>query len=98
MTNSLIEPFVRDGFVKLAGAVPSPVVDACVDLLWEADRSRPERPIDVDRARPVGRRYGAAAFCTGHEQPRLATSVRRARWAREVEATHFDGELPPQVP
>jgi Phytanoyl-CoA dioxygenase (PhyH) len=36
VTNSLIEPFVRDGFVKLAGGVPSPVVDACVDLLWEA--------------------------------------------------------------
>ena len=36
MTKALTARFVRDGFVKLTGAVPLPVVEACVDLLWEA--------------------------------------------------------------
>ena len=36
MTKPLTGRFVRDGFVKLTAAVPLPVVEACVDLLWEA--------------------------------------------------------------
>jgi Phytanoyl-CoA dioxygenase (PhyH) len=36
VTKPLTGRFVRDGFVKLTAAVPLPVVEACVDLLWEA--------------------------------------------------------------
>ena len=45
VTNALAKMFIRDGFVKLAGAVPRPVIDDCVDLLWAA--------IGVDRRDPA---------------------------------------------
>jgi hypothetical protein len=35
MSQGLIDGFVRDGFVKLEGAVPADVVAECVELLWE---------------------------------------------------------------
>jgi hypothetical protein len=40
----LIESFARDGFVKLPGAVPRGVADACTDLLWEATGLDPHDP------------------------------------------------------
>jgi hypothetical protein len=39
-----VESFVRDGFVKLPGAVPGCVVDACAGLLWEAIGLDPQDP------------------------------------------------------
>ncbi|MET7280534.1 phytanoyl-CoA dioxygenase family protein [Kribbella sp. NPDC005582] len=35
LTADEIASFVRDGFVVVRGAVPRPVVDACVDVIWE---------------------------------------------------------------
>jgi hypothetical protein len=34
MDAAMVDRFVADGFVKLAGAVPADVVESCVDLLW----------------------------------------------------------------
>ena len=35
VASARIKSFLRDGFVKLSGAVPDDVTEACVDLLWE---------------------------------------------------------------
>jgi hypothetical protein len=35
LSEAAIEAFVRDGYVRVAGAVPPPVVEACVDMVWE---------------------------------------------------------------
>ncbi|MFF1820616.1 phytanoyl-CoA dioxygenase family protein [Kribbella sp. NPDC058245] len=35
LTDAEVASFVRDGFVVVRGAVPRPVMDACVDVVWE---------------------------------------------------------------
>ena len=35
LSSADIATFMRDGFVPVRGAVPRPVVDACVDVIWK---------------------------------------------------------------
>jgi hypothetical protein len=44
MDSAVVESFVRDGFVKLPGAVPGGLVDACAGLMWEATGLDPRDP------------------------------------------------------
>src|ERR1700753_84848 len=42
MEQTLIDKFVRDGFVRIEQAVPADVVDACVRLLWDEIDAKPD--------------------------------------------------------
>lgn len=44
MEATLVDTFVRDGFVRLEQAVPAEVVTACVDLLWAHIDAEPHDP------------------------------------------------------
>jgi Phytanoyl-CoA dioxygenase (PhyH) len=44
MKDELIEEFLTDGFIKLPGAVPTDVVDACASLLWDEIGLSPKDP------------------------------------------------------
>ena len=39
-----IESFIADGVVKIEGAFPRPVADACCDILWRDLKLSPEAP------------------------------------------------------
>ncbi|GAB3953383.1 phytanoyl-CoA dioxygenase family protein [Kribbella albertanoniae] len=47
LTDGEIASFMRDGFVVVRGAVPRPVVDACVDVVWEELEGRGVRRADA---------------------------------------------------
>lgn len=56
LTAGEVESFMRDGFVVVRGAVPRPVVDACVDVIWEELAVRGIRRTDAASwAKPVER-------------------------------------------
>jgi hypothetical protein len=44
MKEELIKDFLTDGFIKLPGAVPTDVVEACASLLWEEIGLNPKDP------------------------------------------------------
>ena len=96
MTKPLTGRFVRDGFVKLTGAVPLPVVEACVDLLWEA--------IGLDRHDPSTWTQ-PVYWVGGMSQPPFVQAMNSVVLleacdelaGREVEAAEFDGELSPAI-
>jgi hypothetical protein len=46
LTDAEVASFMRDGFVVVRGAVPRPVVDACVDVIWEVLEERGIRRAD----------------------------------------------------
>jgi hypothetical protein len=47
LTDAEVASFMRDGFVVVRGAVPHPVVDACVDVIWEELEERGIRRADA---------------------------------------------------
>lgn len=56
LTAAEIASFLRNGFVVVRGAVPRPVVDACVDVVWEELAERGIGRAEVDSWRtPVER-------------------------------------------
>lgn len=44
LTQDQIDQFVADGFVKLEGAFPHAVADACCDILWRDLKLSPDEP------------------------------------------------------
>lgn len=72
MPQTLVEAFMRDGFIKLPGAVPEDVVADCVRLLWTETGLD---PADLDRTGRVGGRYEPGPVPAGHERSSVAGGV-----------------------
>jgi len=98
LTDREIERFVREGFLRLEGAFPSDVADACVDELWAlsgVDRSNP-----ASWTRSVVRIEGSGAppLVAAINTTRLSGAIDRlvgpGRWQRRMGYGTFPVRFP----
>ncbi|MFI0896321.1 phytanoyl-CoA dioxygenase family protein [Streptomyces sp. NPDC020983] len=95
---ALVEAFLRDGFVKIEGAVEGPVVRACADLLWQETGCDPADP--ATWTKPVHWVGGMAQppFAAAANAPVLHAAfdllVGPGRWARRDSLGAFPLRFP----
>ena len=98
MDSTLVDRFVRDGFIKLEQAVPPDVVDACADLLWAEIDAEPGDPRTwIEPVHWIGN-MAQPPFATAAAAPMLVdaldTLVGPGRWQQRRELGAFPLRFP----